>query len=68
MEVSVEEDGFQGSYFEATVASTRDNGLITVKYETLLEDNRTRFLSEALYTHRLLQVPPEIPVSKFSAN
>lgn len=69
VEVSMEEEGFEGSYFAAKVVSINDNGLITVKYETLLEDNsENQFLSEDVKPHQLRPVPPEIPVSRFFGN
>ncbi|KAK4255597.1 hypothetical protein QN277_008577 [Acacia crassicarpa] len=69
VEVSVKEDGFHGSYFEAKVVSQLDNGFYVVKYETLLDDyNESQFLTETVYPKELRPLPPVISVRRFSVN
>ncbi|XP_028790465.1 DUF724 domain-containing protein 3-like [Neltuma alba] len=66
VEVSVKEEGFHGSYFEAKVVSYLDNGLYIVQYQTLLEDDESKFLTETVYPKELRPLPPAIPVRRFS--
>ncbi|XP_054814040.1 protein AGENET DOMAIN (AGD)-CONTAINING P1-like [Prosopis cineraria] len=68
VEISVKEDGFHGSYYEAKVVSQLDNGLYVVQYKTLLEDNEFQFLTETVYPKELRPLPPAIPVRRFSTN
>ncbi|KAI9125623.1 hypothetical protein K1719_003041 [Acacia pycnantha] len=67
VEVSIKEDRFHGSYFEAKVVSQLDNGMYVVKYETLLDDhNESQFLTETDYPMELRPLPPVISVRRFS--
>lgn len=68
VEVSVKEDGFVGSYYEARVVSHLENGLYVVQYKNLLEDDESQPLTETVYSKELRPLPPSIPISGFSTN
>ncbi|KAK7264397.1 hypothetical protein RJT34_32006 [Clitoria ternatea] len=66
VEVCSNEEGFIGSYYEATVVSHLDNGLYMVRYKTLLEDDESQPLTETLFPKELRPVPPRVHSSNFS--
>lgn len=66
VEVCSKEDGFLGSYYEATVVSHLDNGLYVVRYKNLLEDDESSPLTETLYPKELRPSPPKVNSSHFS--
>ncbi|XP_027347817.1 DUF724 domain-containing protein 3 [Abrus precatorius] len=66
VEVCSKEEGFIGSYYEATVVSHLDNGLYVVRYDTLLQDDESQPLTETLFPKELRPSPPRVQVSHFS--
>ncbi|KAK7312868.1 hypothetical protein VNO77_37071 [Canavalia gladiata] len=66
VEVCSKEEGFLGSYYEATVLSHLDNGLYVVRYHTLLEDDESQPLTETLFPKELRPAPPPVHSSNFS--
>ncbi|PNX95658.1 RNA binding protein, partial [Trifolium pratense] len=41
VEVCSKEEGFMGSYYEATIASCLDNGRYVIRYKNLLKDDES---------------------------
>ncbi|KAF7833923.1 DUF724 domain-containing protein 3-like [Senna tora] len=69
VEVSVKQDGFMGSYFEAKVVSHLQNGIYVVEYKTLVEEHdHSQPLTETVYSKELRPLPPLISVPRFSTN
>ncbi|XP_061371243.1 protein AGENET DOMAIN (AGD)-CONTAINING P1-like [Gastrolobium bilobum] len=66
VEVCSKEDGFVGSYYEATLVSHLPNGLCVVRYTNLLEDDESQPLTETLYQKELRPLPPRVQGSAFS--
>ncbi|XP_061349561.1 protein AGENET DOMAIN (AGD)-CONTAINING P1-like [Gastrolobium bilobum] len=66
VEVCSKEEGFLGSYYEATIVSHLDNGLYVVRYKNLLEDNESLPLTETLYPKELRPAPPRVHASQFA--
>ncbi|XP_061372917.1 protein AGENET DOMAIN (AGD)-CONTAINING P1-like [Gastrolobium bilobum] len=66
VEVCSKEEGFLGSYYEATIVSHLDNGLYVVRYKNLLEDNESQPLTETLYPKELRPLPPRVHASQFA--
>ncbi|KAL9297775.1 hypothetical protein ACSQ67_023671 [Phaseolus vulgaris] len=60
VEVCINEEGFLGSYYLATVVSRLDNGLYIVRYDTLLEDDESQPLTETLFPKELRPKPPRL--------
>ncbi|KAF6169992.1 hypothetical protein GIB67_034384 [Kingdonia uniflora] len=66
VEVQIEEDGFRGSYYEATVVAPMENRGYYIEYKTLLTDDQKRLLREDVDETDIRPVPPEIKVSCFA--
>ncbi|KAI4322770.1 hypothetical protein L6164_022435 [Bauhinia variegata] len=58
VEVCSNEQGFQGSYYEARVISRVDNGLYVVEYKNVLENDESGPLVETVYPKELRPLPP----------
>ncbi|KAG5047320.1 hypothetical protein JHK86_016726 [Glycine max] len=67
VEICGNEDGFLGSYYQATVVSRLDNGLYVVRYDTLLEDDASQQpLTETLFPKELRPQPPRVSKTDFA--
>ena len=61
VEVCSREEGFLGSYYEATVLCHLDTGHYVVQYKTLLQDDDvSKPLVETLYPRDLRPSPPKV--------
>ncbi|PNY02275.1 RNA binding protein [Trifolium pratense] len=60
VEVCCKEEGFVGSYYEATIVSCLDNGKYVVRYKNLLKDDESGLLTEALFPKDLRPLPPRV--------
>lgn len=66
IEVCSKEEGFVGSYYEATVVSQLRKDLYVVQYKNLLEDNNeSEPLVETVRAGEVRPVPPQILASEF---
>ncbi|KAK2377744.1 protein AGENET DOMAIN (AGD)-CONTAINING P1 [Trifolium repens] len=69
VEVCSKEEGFMGSYYEATIVSCLDNGKYVIRYKNLLKDDESRLLIETLLLKDLRPSPPRVRnPSKFQLN
>ncbi|XP_004309084.1 PREDICTED: uncharacterized protein LOC101298667 [Fragaria vesca subsp. vesca] len=59
VEVSNDEDGFQGSWFAATVVQVVANAKFLVRYKSLKTDDGKEFLTEEIDEEHLRPCPPE---------
>lgn len=59
VEVSNDEDGFQGSWFAATVVQVVANAKFLVRYKSLKTDDGKEFLTEEIDAEHLRPCPPE---------
>lgn len=67
VEVAVLGEGFENSYFEATVVSkVEGSSKYTVQYKTLLREDESGPLEEFAEADQLRPRPPKVPVSCFS--
>jgi hypothetical protein len=60
VEVCCKEEGFVGSYFEATIVSCLDNGKYVVRYKNLLKDDESELLTETFFPKDLRPLPPQV--------
>jgi hypothetical protein len=60
VEVCSKEEGFVGSYYEATIVSCLDNGKYVVRYKNLLKDDEYGLLIETLFPKDLRPLPPRV--------
>ncbi|KAF6136550.1 hypothetical protein GIB67_016006 [Kingdonia uniflora] len=60
VEVQSKEDGFLGSYYEATVVTAVGKHKYLVKYKTLLTEDETESLQEIVDASEVRPTPPEI--------
>ncbi|XP_004242143.1 protein AGENET DOMAIN (AGD)-CONTAINING P1-like [Solanum lycopersicum] len=58
VEVGSHEDGFEGSYYRATILSMFDPNHYIVKYKTLSTDDESELLEEVIPTIEVRPVPP----------
>ncbi|KAJ1415776.1 Agenet-like domain [Sesbania bispinosa] len=66
VEVSINEEGFWGSYYEGTIVSPLDeNGCYMVRYKNLLEDDRSKPLTEPILPKYLRPKPPHVRVEEY---
>ena len=49
VEVSSDEEGFEGAWFVATIAELLEDGKFTVEYKTLRNEDDTEFCNFLLY-------------------
>jgi hypothetical protein len=63
IEVCSKEEGFIGSYYEATIASCLENGKYVVRYKTILEDDKSDLLKETLFPKDIRTIPPRVKKS-----
>jgi hypothetical protein len=69
VEVCSKEEGFMGSYYEATIVSCLDNGKYVIRYKNLLKDDESGLLTETLLSKDLRPSPPRVRnPSKFQLN
>ncbi|CAI9112123.1 OLC1v1012506C1 [Oldenlandia corymbosa var. corymbosa] len=67
VEVSIEEEGFENSYYEATIISKEEgSSKYRVKYKTLLNDDESEPMEEVVKRDQLRPLPPDVPVIGFS--
>ncbi|OVA08048.1 Agenet-like domain [Macleaya cordata] len=69
VEISSKEDGFLGSYYEATILKPVVVGNMNkylVEYKTLVTDDEKMFLREIVDATEIRPSPPKIPVSDFN--
>lgn len=59
VEVSSDEDGFQGAWFAATVVEPAGKDKYVVEYKSLRTDDDTAFLREEVDTQHIRPFPPE---------
>lgn len=59
VEICIKEDGFQGSYYSATIVGSCGRNRYRVKYETLLNDKGTQPLVEVVATNDIRPQPPQ---------
>ncbi|GAU37993.1 hypothetical protein TSUD_205330 [Trifolium subterraneum] len=64
IEVCSKEEGFMGSYYEATIASCLENGKYEVLYKTILEDDESGPLKETLFLKDIRPIPPRVRKSR----
>ncbi|CAJ2649822.1 unnamed protein product [Trifolium pratense] len=60
IEVCSKEEGFIGSYYEATIAACLENKKYVVCYKTLLEDDESGPLKETLFPKDIRPIPPRV--------
>ncbi|KAM7265604.1 hypothetical protein ACFE04_003287 [Oxalis oulophora] len=67
VEVCSTDDGYQGSYFEATVLSRKENGSYVVQYDNLVEESdHNRQLKEVIPANEIRPMPPlSLPVTAY---
>ncbi|OVA13635.1 Agenet-like domain [Macleaya cordata] len=68
VEVSSKEEGFLGSYYEATIIKpvvVGNKNKYLVEYKTLLTDDEKMFLRDIVDATEIRPSPPIIPVSEF---
>ncbi|KAK6913651.1 Agenet-like domain [Dillenia turbinata] len=65
VEIRSDEEGFHGSYYGATIISFLGNDRFMVEYKTLLSDDRSEFLKEAVDAQSIRPFPPKIHVEQF---
>jgi len=61
VEVRSDEDGYQGSWYTATVIGLAGVGKFLVEYKTLMTDDKTTLLREVASEQDIRPYPPEIP-------
>ncbi|KAF3443906.1 hypothetical protein FNV43_RR13596 [Rhamnella rubrinervis] len=66
VEVCSKEDGFLGSYYEATVISQVDTNSYRVKYKELLENDKSGPLVEKVMKEEIRPMPPKITDAAFA--
>jgi len=52
VEVCSKEEGFVGSYFEATIVSCLESGKYVIRYKNLLKDDESQLLMENTFIKR----------------
>lgn len=62
VEVSSDEEGFQGAWFGATVVDRLSNGNYCIEYQSLRNDDDTEFLREEVDNLHIRPYPPEAAV------
>ncbi|CDP15932.1 unnamed protein product [Coffea canephora] len=65
VEIMSKEEGFQGSYFHATVVTKLEMDEYIVQFKTLLEDDKPAPLRQVHTLDEIRPIPPEIPRKKF---
>jgi len=60
VEVSINEKGFKGSYFEGVIVSCLQNGQYKVRYKNLFEEDESGPLIEEICTRELRPLPPRV--------
>ncbi|AET00175.1 putative Agenet-like domain-containing protein [Medicago truncatula] len=69
VEVCSKEEGFVGSYFEATIVSCLESGKYVIRYKNLLKDDESELLMETLFPKDLRPLPPRVRnPSRFELN
>ncbi|CAL0316543.1 unnamed protein product [Lupinus luteus] len=63
VEVSSDEEGFQGAWFSATVVQVIRKGKFLVEYESLLADDGSQLLREEVDSHHIRPHPPQTVVN-----
>nr|XP_027191057.1 DUF724 domain-containing protein 2-like [Cicer arietinum] len=66
VEVCSEEEGFEGSYFEATVVACIENGEYAVRYTNLLSDDESAPLIEIVKANEVRPLPPCVNPQDFN--
>ncbi|XP_019452284.1 PREDICTED: DUF724 domain-containing protein 6-like isoform X1 [Lupinus angustifolius] len=66
VEVSSDEEGFQGAWFSATVVQVIGKGKFLVEYQSLLADDGSQLLREEVDTHHIRPHPPQTVDGHFS--
>ncbi|KAJ7977845.1 Agenet-like domain containing protein [Quillaja saponaria] len=59
VEVSSDEDGFQGAWFAATIIEPKGKDVFLVEYQALRTDDDSEFLREEIDTKHIRPYPPE---------
>ncbi|CAN0913589.1 Ubiquitin-conjugating enzyme E2 36 [Linum grandiflorum] len=65
VEVTTEEEGFEGAWFSATIVEARGKDKYLVQYLTLRNEDDTEFLSEDIHAWYIRPFPPETVVDSF---
>lgn len=65
VEVSSDEDGFQGAWFAATVIEQLNNGNFKIEYKSLRNDDDTAFITEEVDSNHIRPHPPTEIVDTF---
>lgn len=60
VEVSSDEEGFEGAWFAATVLKTTKKGKYLIEYQNLRNDDDTKFLREEVDRRHIRPYPPDI--------
>ncbi|KAK7269709.1 hypothetical protein RIF29_22443 [Crotalaria pallida] len=60
VEVSSDEEGFQGAWFSATVVRVIGQGKFLIEYQSLLVDDESQLLREEVDTQHIRPQPPQI--------
>ncbi|KAK7269449.1 hypothetical protein RIF29_22175 [Crotalaria pallida] len=63
VEVSSDEEGFQGAWFSATVVQVMGQGKFLVEYQSLLADDDSKPLREEVDNHHIRPRPPQTGVN-----
>lgn len=61
VEVKSNDEGYEGSWFTATIVESRRNNTYIIQYETLKTDDETEFLKEKADASCIRPRPPQIP-------
>ncbi|CAI9118479.1 OLC1v1020057C1 [Oldenlandia corymbosa var. corymbosa] len=67
VEVSIQDEGFENSYYEATIISKeKGSSKYQVRYKTLLNGDESGPMEEVVNADQLRPLPPQVPVIGFS--
>ncbi|XP_047342525.1 protein AGENET DOMAIN (AGD)-CONTAINING P1 [Impatiens glandulifera] len=69
VEVSSDEEGFEGAWFVATVAELLEDGKFIIEYKSLRNEDDTEFLREEVTKESHIRpCPPDVAVERFNLN
>lgn len=61
VEVSSDEEGFQGVWFAATIIKVIENSTFLIEYQNLKTDDETELLRETADSQHIRPIPPDVP-------
>ncbi|GAB4859690.1 hypothetical protein Ancab_011169 [Ancistrocladus abbreviatus] len=65
VEICGKDEGFEGSYYPATIISKVSTNSFIVQYNTLLKDDESAPLREIIYATEIRPTPPDVDVTEF---